>query len=289
MTVEVTPNDTGIPQDYLDLGAEIGYKPREPEDLRFLLLSRWGEGKTTFVSSIPDCLLLDIEGGAHSIPHGIATRIAIRSMEHYHNVVQRIIDDGKAGNQKFKRIVIDTGDELLSYYSLEISKEKKVEAIEEYGQKGAGWAILRRRFVHDLDAITLAGYSWGLVGHLQEKTVSRPRKGGATQEVTVFREVMIPSIAATIRRKTDYVFTVVRYPKTVTEKKPVTVKGISTTRSVTTTRDCYELSVAGTEDVPLRGKGRVPITANIVLPEKGGWNEFEKVYRSVVSRELKSY
>lgn len=280
--LKITANSVVIPTDYAALGAYTGFKPRTADQLRIFAIGLCGEGKSTFVASIPNSIVLDFERGTDLIPSSANMRISIESMEHYEKLKAQLLKDGEANRHPAKRIIIDTADEWVAFYAAAITREKDIEAIEEYGQHGSGWALLRRRIMHDLDSFWMAGYSWLLVGHLQEKTITKPK---SQQTVTVLRESLFPSVATAIKRKADYFMSVMRVPITVTTYEEITVNGKTIKRPVQSTQDQYKLLVAGDLEIP--GKGRIQLASNeYILPKKGGWGVFEAAYDEAVAREL---
>jgi len=283
MAIKIPANSVIIPTTYASLGAYTGFNPRTADQLRIFIVGLTGEGKSTFAASVPNSLVLDFEKGDDLIPSKVNMRIPILNMEHYRKIYEQLIQDGEQKKHPVKRIIFDTGDEWIAHYAAAISREKGVDAIEEWGQKGAGWALLRRRMTHDLDALSMAGYSWMVIGHLQEKTITSPK---TQQETTVLREGLSPGMSMAIKRKADYLISILRVPTSVITKETIIVGGKTIVRDVRKTRQIYKMIMAGELDIP--GKGRIQFSSDeYELPKKGGWAVFKQAYDEAVAREAK--
>ena len=254
-------------------------------DLRMFLIGMPGEGKTTFISSIPKALILDYENGACGIPFARAVRVHIDNPEKHHQVMKKLIADGKAKTAPFKHIVIDSIDQCVDMLGEELGTEKKVEHFSEYGDKGAGWGLLRNRFWMDVEALQSAGYSWTIIGHMTEKTI-RVNK----QDITVQRPCIYDSINKLVYRNCDVfarMSSITKVERPDVEKiingRPVNVPGPETR---TTT---YYFDAAKTPSNYSGGKVRgVPsFKTRLILPDKDGWDIVNAEYNTAVAKEKK--
>jgi len=270
--VAVQPNTaTVIPAAYRQLGATIGYNPPPVKAIRVLLVSREGCGKTTFLNSIPRTLVLDFEHSAEYVRHPISGRLHVESYEHLQSVYQLLQTDAKANNRAFDRVCFDSVDEMVEMYSVSLSQEKDVECIEEFGQKGAGHSLLRRRVLHDIEALYYAGYSWLVAGQLREKQISVRGK-----DLTVWRESMPPGLAAALRYKCDFFMTV----NTLRQDTPIFKDQIIGGQKVriqqgTETKVSFQLTTLSSEEI--NGKRRV-VVDGLDIPERSGWQVFADAY-----------
>jgi len=274
-TVPVKPNT--LPDIYTKLGAYTGFHTRPADHLRIFLAAESGMGKTTFAASIPNSLILDFEQGADFVTSNTNFRIGIQDMEHYTKIKEQLLRDGEQKKRPVSRIIFDTVDEMVAFYAADITREKGIEAIEEYGQKGAGWSLLRRRVIHDLDSFWMAGYSWMVLGHLQETVKTNPH---TKRDETVLRTVLSPKMGAAIMRKVDYLLTIVRYAEDKTEMKTSQLKdGRTITQPIHTRRIVHKLMASQTPELP--GKARLKLTPlELELPQKGGWELFKTAYET---------
>ena len=283
---QVTPG--GVPPitaAYAKLGVEMGYKPRDVSDLRMFLVGPSGEGKTTFLSSIPDTLILDFEGGAEGVPGSVAKRLHIRDYDHYISVIDLLLADAKAGKFVFKRVAFDTVDEWVGLIATQLAHEKDVEDIVEYGAKGHGWSLLKNRCWSKLRELQQAGYTWTCVGHITEKTIVDPI---TQRDKTVIRASVFPGLAGSCVRNSEFYATI--FSLTTEEpvmrdvvlaggvKRRLPVPG-ETKRNVTYYFDCS--SVAGKEG---KKRGVPAMETRFKLPLVGGWEVFSKKYTDAVTK-----
>jgi len=202
--MEVEPQTTPLPADYAALGVCTGYEPIPPEKTRHFILGPHGGGKTTFVSGIPEALILDFEDGAWGVPKAKAHRINVQTPQTLRAIVDKLIaDGGPAKKGPYKRVVFDTVEQCLEVIGEELAEKYGVEDITQYGSHGAGYALLRNEFMAMLRRLARAGYAWTCVGHLAEKTVVVNNK-----ERSVLRPVLYDSIAQSIARAADIVATI---------------------------------------------------------------------------------
>jgi hypothetical protein len=279
----VKPGDVPVPADYAALGVVSGYKPRPAEELRLFLTGPSGKGKTTFLSSIPDTLILDFELGADAIPGARAARVRVEGYPHYESLINKLVGDGQAKKPKFKRIGIDTGDEWMHAMSAQLAHEHNVEDITEYGTKGHGWGLIRSRCWAGIQALQAAGYSWAIVGHLTEKTISNPL---TKTESTVLRPVLFDTLAKQILRNSDFYATIWMEATQEQEMETINVRGKEIQRPKRDSKvikrwwfDCR--SIDGGDG---KGRGVPTMRERFELPLVNGWDVFVDEYNQATEK-----
>jgi len=282
-----TPNTVPkVPASWAALGAEAGYDPKKAEDLNFWIVGPSGEGKTTFLSSIPDQIILDFDGAARSVPGSRAIRIVIRNYEHYEEVTNKLIEEGKANKRCFHRVSTDTADEWIGMIINRLQFEKGVSDITEYGSQGHGWALIRDRCWTKLRALEEAGYVWAINGHMITKTETNPV---TYKERTVVRDAIFPSMSAKIVRSSDFKLTI--YSKPVIVKTPVQ-KRLGSGQTITQTKEemvqKYFVNLINTAE--REGKRRVHgMDTKFEIPAVNAWDLFKSKYDAAVAAAKKQY
>jgi hypothetical protein len=287
VVLPATPNTVPkIPGDWANYGAEAGYNPKPAEDLNFWIVGPSGEGKTTFLSSIPNHIILDFDGAARSVPGSRAIRVVIRNYEHYEEVTNKLIAEGKANKRCFRRVSIDTADEWVGMIKNRLQYEKSVEDITEFGSQGHGYSLIVERCWSKLRAIAEAGYVWAINGHMTTKTEVNP---STYKERTVVRDAIYPSMSAQIVRSSDFKFTI--YSKPVVTKTPVNKKlpdGRVIKQYKEETAQKYFINLINTAE--REGKMRVhKMDTKIEIPPVNAWDIFKAKYDSAVAEAKKQY
>jgi len=216
---EITPMT--VPKGYEGI-VEQGYKPRLPEDTRQFIIGPNGQGKTTFVASQPDTVILDTEKSAESVPRQRAFRIPIHNGKELIDMVNKLVADGEKGNRPFKRVVFDTIDQCVEYLAKYLGplppRNASTEDIRRWGLKGAGYSILTDAVWNMINRIENAGYAWTLCGHIQEQEITI---NDSTR--TVKRPVIYKSLLQVLVRNCDFFCDV--HAETVLEPLYKTVSG----------------------------------------------------------------
>lgn len=288
-TVEVTPNTVPVvPDDWAALGAKSGYDPKPAEALRLFIVGPSGEGKTTFVSSIPYNLILDFDDGANAVPGSLATRINIRDYTHLDAVLDKLKLDAKSEKRRFRRVTVDTIDELIAMVKHRLEEVKGVEDITDYRSEGYGYNLILQTFWSKLLDIEQAGYSWAIVGHIKTKEEIDP---ASRKPVTKIRESVYPGVAKKILTKSDFKLTVFYIPETKEVEGPPrqinvggqvkTLKGKVESVTVPT----YYVDSMSTESRDNKSRGVPSMERKFELPLKDGWAEFVKRYEAAVCAE----
>ena len=287
--VKVAPGGvpTKVPPEYAALGVVTGYKPRAAEDLRFFVTGPAGKGKTTWVSSIPDTLILDCELGADAIPGAQAARVRLNGYKHYDELIKKLVEDGNANKRKFKRVAIDTGDEWIHLIASQLAKEHGVDDIAEYGDKGSGWRLLVTRCWQGIQSLHMAGYSWTLIGHLREKTIRHPV---TKKDVTVLRPVIFPTLAERIMSGTDFYVNIWMESSTKQVMETIKVAGAQIKRpkkgaDITVVK--YWFDMRATDERNAKARGVPNMKDKFAIPRVGGWQTFVDKYNAATN-EIKT-
>ena len=288
-----------IPNAYLDLGAEQGYNPRDFNKLRMLILGPFFEGKSTFVSGAPRTLILDCEDGAWGIPSQVnrAVRIKIKDHDHQQKIFDQLKSDAASPDRPFDRVVFDGAEKWLNKESLWLATQQrklfpdwKGLLIEEWGMKGAGVNILATHVTSVLDYLWTLGYTWTVVGHLKETTMT-----SGSEERTVTRAAVYPSIGSLLNTNADVTAVI----HTTTVQVPVlkqvktsdgTVKEVNTGKLENTTRVCFDARVSEVGSGAGTGKirGIALMEFSVILPtfDSGqvGWETVRDAYSAETAR-----
>ena len=296
--VETTAAEIPIPADYAKLGLMGGYNPRSIEDIRLYLTGLSGDGKSTFLASIPDTWTLDCEGGAEGIPgrRGLYFNMKAMARERsvdvytvYSNIIDKLIADGKAGKHPCRRVGIDTHDawvELLGRHLLaeKSSGAKQFEDIGELGMKGHGHSLLQGRCRNVLGELEDAGYTWAVVGHLTYITETDPI---TYKESTKIRPILSKGYVGPVVRLAELHITI--NSRTAIEKADKVVgdkvfKGLDE-KEVTR----YYIYSRPTEAKAMEGKRRgVPtLPARLEVPMVDGWKVLKDAYEKAVEETRK--
>lgn len=281
------PRTPVVPADYAAMGVVTGYSPPDPERLRFFIIGPPGDGKTCFVAGIPKTLILDFEGGAWGVPSPRAARVVITNGEAFETMIAKLEADGKEPNRPYRRVVFDTIDQYVEMMNPFIAPDystpsHKCTDMTEYGTKGAGWAKLKNRCWSYIHRLEVAGYSWCIMGHITEKTITINNK-----DRTVIRPVLYDSFSKHVSRNSDYFMTV--HSRRVSKPTFKEINGVKYPLGSTETCE-YVIeasavgSLLGTAQSKQRGVPTMP--GEIVLPDlfnqTNGWDTFCNAYRKSV-------
>lgn len=291
--VDTKPNQVPeVPSDWAALGAKSGYDPKPAGALRLLVVGPPGEGKTTFVSSIPNNLILDFDDGAYAVPGSNSTRINIKDYAHLEAIIAKLKSDAGSNSRKFERVSIDTIDELVAMIKHKLEEEKGVEDITDYRSEGYGYNCILQRFWSIILDLEQAGYSWAIIGHTRTKMEVDP---STKKPVTRIRDSVYPIVSKKILTKTDFKLTIYCIPETVkTELPPQKVKTangeISVPRSVEETKTVYYLNSLSTEDKGQNKSRGVPTMARkFSIPLIDGWGLFTAKYNAAIEQAKEQY
>ena len=286
--MECTPNTVPvIPADWAILGVKTGYDPKPVAALRLWVRGPSGEGKTNFLSSIPDHIILDFDDGAGGVPGGRATRIHIQSYEQYKEVTGKLIEQGKSGKRAWNRVSFDTTDEWVEMIGNQLQQELSCKSIWDYGAKGAGYRMVKDRCWSRLREIEEAGYVWSCAGHQSLKTDILP--GGA--ERTRIRDSVFPMFSKQITTRAEFVLTIYCIPKTtipMVKKKVPGGKVIEVPGKERTTQTYY-LSSLSTETESNKQRGCPGMERKFEIPAVNAWDVFCEKYSAAIEAARKQY
>ena len=287
VVLAATPNTVPvIPADWAKLGVETGYNPKSVEDLNLWIVGPSGEGKTTFESSIPNTMILDLDKGAEGILGTRAMRVPVRSYEHYMQITQKLIDEGKAGKHVVHRVSIDTADIWVDMIKLQLQTEKGVDDITEFGSKGHGWAMIVNRCWSRLRELEEAGYVWSCVGHMITKTETNPV---THKERTVIRDAVFPSFSAKIVNSSDFKLTIYCMNKEIEKKEErVLLNGQKITVPCGTEMTSkYYLDSYTTAERQGKGRGAPGMNRKFEIPLLNAWDIFVRNYNVAIANAKK--
>lgn len=164
-----------------------------------------GVGKTTWASSFPDPLIIDLEKGSYHLDVA-----RIDDVANYDALMQTLqaIASGVEETKKFRTIVIDSIEAMEALMCDHICIEGNVASIEKYdGGFGKGYARLRelaRGVMTVLRKITeTRGATVILIGHSQQKQFSDPSENTTFDRYTMRVNDKMGSV---IRDLSDNVF-----------------------------------------------------------------------------------
>ena len=138
-------------------------------------------GKTTVLSQLDNCLILDLENGSDMVD---ALKIKVNNLKELANVGREIIKQGKP----YKYIAIDTISKLEEWCEAEAKQMYKLTAMGKNFDKnneglsilslpnGGGYLYLRLAYKKWIDRLNLLADRIILVGHLRDKMLERKVK-----------------------------------------------------------------------------------------------------------------
>lgn len=131
------------------------------------------QGKTTFASTIPNNLMLDVEGGSGAVE---IARVRKEELDSFQSVMD-VLEQLYTKDHSFSTVTVDSADWLETLLFEAAAKEHGKSSIADVGY-GAGYATaqnLWRQFLEALDALRLhKGIMPLLICHEQIKTYANP-------------------------------------------------------------------------------------------------------------------
>ena len=154
-------HDTALQIKEKDTMSLLGQK-RQPQrkDPRVLVL--FGQpkvGKTTVLSQLDNCLILDTEQGADYVEGHIKNINSMADLAEFANELRNTPDHG------IKYLAIDTIDKIEDWTSEGLCAQHKADHIGEVGNFGAGYAFLRENMVKTLTTLKSLVPYLIIVGH----------------------------------------------------------------------------------------------------------------------------
>jgi hypothetical protein len=285
-TVNVMPGQVpAVPADYAAMGVKSGYAAKKAEDLKFYIKGPSGEGKSTFLASIPDTLILDVEETIENIPNKRANYLVITSYEQLDAIIKKLVADGLAGKRQWRRVGIDTTDEVGALIARQIAKEKGIEDIGDYKSEGAGYGLIYTRLMMMIRQLEDAGYTWAITGHITERDIINP---ATKQKTTALRAASYPTLVRQLLNRADFDVTIYSIVSEEAEVKKVNVPGVGVIDQPGPAKrveryylDCA--SIAGQQGKK-RGVSGENMKTKFELPAVGGWDVFVNEYNIAIKK-----
>lgn len=267
------------------------FRPPPFPRLRFFWTGPTKVGKTTLVAGMPNSLLIDLEGGAHSLVNPRAAVVwcpvysdAEMKPEHEKIAAERDVvlvslegvmkQLGELANKPdtpVQHVIFDSIDWLQDMAIKRLNKEyadrfrDNVTDIREYkaSAKGSGgYQIVFERVLSFHRQLTLWGYGWSQIGHITEK-----EKQVGKETMTVIRAACFPGIYGPLCQECDYQLNVDMEPDFVPGAKSKSLKQVVYSHTIN-------------KDDALELGGRVPLPARIDgLPRINGIDRIVEEYR----------
>jgi len=137
---------------------------------KVFLYGKQGVGKTTFAATIPNILLIDVEGSSQEID---CSRVLPESSAAVINILKEMQKDA----QGFANICIDSADSLDQMMIEDICRTGGKETINDFGF-GKGQLMLEAKWMEVIryfDSLKKIGFGILLIGHHQIVRVEDPR------------------------------------------------------------------------------------------------------------------
>ena len=210
-----TQTITGIRGPLAKYGITKGLELPPIEKLRLYIMSLPGAGKTNFISSFPDTLIIDPEATAEFVPNPVAHRITPDDGKQLNELINDLCSDGP---KTFKHICVDTIEKMVQVsipyltdrHNAKMKPDKQLTDIREFGMKGAGWGKVNDYILGIFQRLVNAGFGWTICGHLSMVTYE---EHGKTQ---VRLEPLInPGIRGGLLRDSQYLMRVRKDTKNV--------------------------------------------------------------------------
>lgn len=270
-----------IPGKYSELVVG-GWEPTPVQELQLLILGVQGHGKTTFGCSNPDAWILDFEGAAGNVRLGKAKRVKAVNMPALARIVDMLVED--AGRRPCKHLVFDTVDKFMELTILYLTdqinyqnadqirrgEKTPLNSVVHYGDRGAGWYMVRDHMMRVFTRLSEAGYGWTALAH--EKTV---RSEEGTRVIRELKPVAAPSILQAIWMESHFFGRVSREDRII-----VRGKGAD---KVTAKKSTFTLEFSPTTGGEEKALYREHFDAPIPFGEADGWSAFSGRYAEAIA------
>lgn len=120
-------------------------------------------GKTTILSQLEDCLIIDTEEGTSKIS---ALKVEITSIPELAEVIKQL----REKKHQYKYIALDTIDNIAIWYEAIVCKENKVKQIGDM-PFGAGYNVVRERVINVIGYLKQLAPHVIIVGHLKRSLI----------------------------------------------------------------------------------------------------------------------
>ena len=264
------------------LGVDYGLRIPDPSAIGIIVLGWSGEGKTHWVSSIPDSLIFEFTDSASSVVNPKAHRVFIKTWDQYEKLRTALLNAAKTGKCPYRSVAFDTVDEWFNILADKViadynaSAKRKASSIGEVGREGKGFAMVGLLMESELRNFLRAGIGWVVTGHLQSREESL-----GDGKITVTRPVLTPSSFTRVVRLA-YVRAQLVTKLRHTERQKKMGKWIEVQLPAPKQEKFLRLSTnqAGDEiKVKLNG-----LPEMIPFPRHGGWGVFVEAYREAASK-----
>jgi hypothetical protein len=278
---QMTPNS--IPADWKALGAEVGYHPKEAHELRLWVAGMTGDGKSTFTRSIPGGLTLDFGDETGGVFEPRDARVNIKNYEHYMEVTQKLIDNGKNGGKWVSRVTIDNADDWVNMIVGVLNQEMGIPDITDYGSQGSGYTKIYNRCWNRIQQLAEAGYVWSCTANLVEK-----QRTIGTQTSTVIRPAVYPGLASMFGRRADYKLVIYARTKSVTKTQKVKLPSGQTIEKPVgeETKTIYYCNCRSNDTQEAKTRGVPDMEETFELPLIDGWKTFAGKYNEARDKAL---
>lgn len=283
-----------VPDRYAKLGVRRGFLPRSADQLRMVIKSLYGSGKSTFIASDPKTLVLDFDMAVENVFGNLCGYAPLPTWEDFDKAVTLLLADKAAGRCPYSRICFDTVDSYLDLIDRRMVEERRallktpaerdkfsMRSMTEFGGQGAGYRILRVELMRYIRALQSAGFHWTVTVQMRKWT----EKVGDNL-VTQKRELLFPTASELLDAAADVVAYIHADKVTVPvieQRKLQSGKTIQQ-QTGTKTETRYFLDVT-MEDPSVTMKRRIlRFDESIQLPETGGWQVFADAYTKGVQK-----
>jgi hypothetical protein len=156
----------------------------------FILYSQPKMGKTTLLSQLDDCLIIDLENGSDLVE---ALKVKVNNLKEFFEVGEQI----KADGCQYKYVAIDTISKLEEWAE---ESAKKLYQQTPMGKRftgdsvltlpnGAGYLYLRLAFKKWLEYINGLAEHVILIGHLKDKLIERKGKEVSAKDLALTGQI----------------------------------------------------------------------------------------------------
>ena len=114
-------------------------------------------GKTTTLSQLDNCLIVDTEQGSHMIDGTIAE---CRSRQDLISLLEELIDI----KTQYKYIALDTIDNIADWAEYSVCEEENVRAVQDL-PFGKGFGLVRQKVMNTIDAFSRITDHLIIIGH----------------------------------------------------------------------------------------------------------------------------
>lgn len=292
MTENVQTNR--IPEKYAKLGVKRGFDPRPPDQLRILVLSLLGRGKSSFVLGDPRAFAFDGDMASEQVRDRQAGCLHIPDWDTYQKGKKLLIEDKKNGVCPWGRAIFDTGDtfmEVLDAHLTAKTNERRansspplppIQSMAFYGHEGSGWRILRCEMLREIKDFERAGFVWTVTLQIKIRDIGA---GANTQRIQT--SLLFDTAYKLLCMYADIIMvidtrTIIDQPyKTVADAKGHKTKvkdGASKRRRVR----YIKLQDDGDPSVLEMKQRGTKISGPINIPEVGGWKKFCGIYNDAI-------